>query len=218
MIKKLLATITLLTVIGLSSSAQAEEPARQADIIYIYRTGLTKTELAKAIRQDTANQQIVLFKDRNQRADDYVALVPVKPGSGTVTDGWQKCSNLLPTASHHARVFRLRSTLTLGRPSLALDDNSFVVIEHLDAYPAQRDLNPPIFVQLQQTLESLPGFQGLQIWTWTARTNHWTVITAWQSREAFQRANQMAAVEQLWDRLYENSAAPQNDNDFSLVR
>ncbi|MFM8674354.1 MAG: antibiotic biosynthesis monooxygenase, partial [Vulcanococcus sp.] len=109
------------------------------------------------------------------------------------------------------------STLLTGDAELKVGSDSFVIIEHVDSDQKKREMNLPLFEELERELKTKPGFKSLQVWTWDARTNHWTVIETWENAESHHSAYRSPKVVSLWDNIYGNAAAPNNESEYTLV-
>lgn len=122
-----------------------------------------------------------------------------------------------PTGDGHVRLFSLYSTFLLGSQSLNLSAQSFVVAQHFDSDPLKKGLNPPLFLAYSKSLQNLPGFEALQVWTWNQRQNHWTLITSWTNEQAYKNSLLQPAVFSSMNALLANSAAPQNLSFYRLM-
>lgn len=209
-----------------AASAQQSQPIT-ADIIYLYRipqntfnkpgaeTNIRKLEGAMRMRRP--DDKILFFKDLTD-PENYITISQGPDSANSNQSGWntslvKDMVNKLPGS----RAFALNSTLLTGDAELSVDSNTFVVIEHVDSDPKLRELNRPLFEELHNDLTNKPGFKSLQVWTWNQRTNHWTVIEAWENAESHRRAIQSPKLVNLWDKIYGNAAAPNNERTYRLV-
>ena len=228
--KRLLLALELILILGTPGIASAQENSITADIVYLYlgsqstasRIGTaqgleTLESLETAIAPKRPDQTVLLFQDSNDH-HDFVAITQGIHADEPIQLGWNKLPNQNKTSTtSEARAFVLRSTLLSGNPKLNATKRSYVTIKHVDSDPKKRNSNPPLFQQLEQILNTKAGFQGLQVWTWDARPNHWTVIEAWNDTPSQQRAQQSPEIVILWDLIYSNTAAPKNESSYRLV-
>jgi|LauGreDrversion4_2_1035121.scaffolds.fasta_scaffold06228_3 quinol monooxygenase YgiN len=227
--KNAIASMALLVALSTPGAASAQQPEQPitADIIYLYRipqntsdksgkeTNITK--LKAAMRSQRPDDKIIFLKDLTDPTN-YITITQGPYSNRSNQSGWdtslvKDMTNKLPGS----RAFVLNSTLLTGDTELNVDSNTFVVIEHVDSDPKKREMNLPLFEELQRDLENMPGFKSLQVWTWNQRTNHWTVIETWENAESHRRANRSPKLLNLWDKIYGNAAAPNNESAYRLV-
>jgi quinol monooxygenase YgiN len=149
-------------------------------------------------------KDVALIADQN--ADEI-------PGAGWSKDFLKQYSSDFPGS----RSFVLDSTLLVGKPYLNATSSSYIEIEHVDSDPTKREAAKPLFEQLDREIRKQPGFKDLQVWTWNARTNHWTVIEVWESEAASRNAARQPGLIRIWDQLYGNAAAPNSHGEFRLM-
>lgn len=225
-----LLALGLAALLGLPIKAQAQVSARpaRADIIYLYRMesalegrqGAPKRMqgLIDAMAAQHPSSRILLFADVSNQ-QNYVAVIADQTADEIPGTGWSK--GFLKQYSSDfpgGRSFVLDSTLLVGNPILKATSSSFIQIEHVDSDPTKREATQPLFEQLDRELRKQPGFKDLQVWTWTARTNHWTVIEVWESEAASLHAARQPGLIKIWDQLYGNAAAPNSHGEFRLMK
>ena len=225
--KQTLLSLGLTLALGTPGIAWAQQEPITADIIYFYRidpiasnqssaTSSLKT-LEKAMKNERPDDKIIYFQDLTDN-QNYIAVARGSFSKKTSQSGWIKSlTNDLTSKIPGSRAFVLDSTLLTGNADLNIDATSAIVIEHVDSDPKMREMNLPLFKQLEQAMSSKPGFKGMQVWTWDNRTNHWTVIEAWDSSESQQNANRSPDIVSLWDKIYGNAAAPNNVSEYRLL-
>ena len=225
--KKAIASFALLLALSAPGTATAEQPPITADIIYLYRipknpseqpgTSTNIQKLQAAMRSQRPSDKILFFKDLTD-SENYITISQGPYSARSSQSGWdksfvQEMISKLPGS----RAFVLNSTLLTGDAELNVDSSTFVMIEHVDSDPKKREMNLPLFEELQRELKKKPGFKSLQVWTWDARTNHWTVIETWENAESHHSANRSPKIMSLWDKIYGNAAAPNNESEYTLV-
>lgn len=225
--KKTIASLALLVALSTPGTATAQQPPITADIIYLYRIPKNTSEqpgsstniqkLQAAMRSQRPSDKILFFKDLTD-SENYITISQGPYSARSNESGWDKSFvkdmiSKLPGS----RAFVLNSTLLTGDADLNVDSSTFVMIEHVDSDPTKREMNLPLFEELQRELKNKPGFKSLQVWTWDARANHWTVIEAWENAESHHSANRSPKIVSLWDKIYGNAAAPNNENEYRLV-
>lgn len=219
----------LAALLGLPVMAEAQVAPRQsrADIVYLYRmepfqgggqgSNQRMQGLIQAMAAQHPNSRILLFRDITDPTD-YVVVIADQASDAIPGSGWSKdLVKLYSPDFSAARAFVLDSTLLVGDHILDATQSSFIQIEHVDSDPAKREATLPLFGQLEQEMRKQPGFKDLQVWTWTARTNHWTVIQVWDSQEASRKAAYQPGLIRIWDQLYGNAAAPNSFSEFRLM-
>ena len=222
--------IGLSAILGLAIRAHAQEPPRpeRANIVYLYRMEPTlvevegKNNVLQSLLQSMAAQhprsRIMLFDDVTD-PEDYVALITDPHADPIKAAGWSKDFLDLYSSDFPAgRSFLLDSTLLVGKPDLNATSSSYVQIEHVDSDPLKREAAKPLFEQLDREIRKQPGFKDLQVWTWTARTNHWTVIQVWENEAASRKAARQPVLIKILDQLYGNAAAPSSLNVYRLIK
>ena len=222
--------IGLAAFLWLPTKAYAQQTLQpeRADIVYLYRMepaldgDAGKKQVLQRLIQSVAAQhpssRILLF-DNVKEPDDYVALITKPHAKEIRPGGWSK-SLLKPYSSEFpsSRSFMLDSRLLLGNPNLNATNSSYIEIEHVDSDPTKREAAQPLFEQLDREIRKQPGFKDLQVWTWTARTNHWTVIQVWESEAASRHAARQPGLIRIWDQLYGYAAAPNSWGEFRLLK
>jgi quinol monooxygenase YgiN len=169
------------------------------------------------MKNERPDDKIIYFQDLTDN-QNYIAVARGSFSKKTSQSGWIKSlTNGLTSKIPGSRAFVLDSTLLTGNADLNIDATSAIVIEHVDSDPKMREMNLPLFKQLEQAMSSKPGFKGMQVWTWDNRTNHWTVIEAWDSSESQQNASRSPDIVSLWDKIYGNAAAPNNVSEYRLL-
>lgn len=225
--KRRLLTLGLILTLCTPATALAQQEPITVDIVYFYQIGPSARSgseaqeslsiLENALRKQRSNDNILIYQGKTD-SRDFVALTSGSFSQQTNQSGWIKAfTKDLSLKAPDSRAFVLKSTFLTGQVKLTTDPSSLVVISHVDSDPKQRELNPPLFNQLNQQLTSQPGFKGLQVWTWDARTNHWTVIEAWDSADSRERANRDPRIASLWDDIYKHAAAPKSLETFRLA-
>ena len=222
--------IGLAAILGLPLRAHAQKSHRpdRADIVYLYRMEPTlggvegKKQVLQSLLQSMAahhaGSRIMLFDDLTD-PEDYVALITDPHADQIKATGWSKDFLDLYSSDFPAcRSFVLDSTLLVGKRDLNATSSSYIQIEHVDSDPIKRDAAKPLFEQLEREIRKQPGFKDLQVWTWTVRTNHWTVIQVWESEADSRRAARQPELIQIWDQLYGNAAAPSSPNVYRLLK
>ena len=225
--KKTITLLSLFALLGFPLRLGAQQTPSHADIIYMYRMnqGVTAQQSSRARIKSLVQtmslhhpySSISVFSEVGNPAN-YVAIVADRDRNEIKGVGWT--NNFLGYYTKEypsARTFVLDSSLLLGQSRLNASESTYIEIEHVDSDPKKREANLPLFQQLQKVLKQQPGFRDLQVWTWNQRTNHWTVIEAWESREDSQRAAMNPSVIRLWDKLYGNAAAPNSLAQYELI-
>ena len=225
--KESILLLTLFALLGMPLPLAAQQTPSHADIIYMYRMnqGVTTQQSSRAkikslvqtMQRHHPYSYISVFSEVSNPAN-YVAIITDRNRDEIEGAGWT--NNFLghyTDAYPSARTFVLDSSLLLGQSRLNASQSTFIEIEHVDSDPKKREANLPVFQQLQKLLKQQPGFRDLQVWTWNERTNHWTVIEVWESKEDSQRAAMNPSVIQLWDKLYGNAAAPNSLAQYELI-
>ena len=222
--------VGLAALLGLPFKAQAQVSPRptRADIVYLYRMeqaldGRQGTQkrmqgLVDSMAVRNPGSRILLF-DNVTDPENYVALIANPDADQLRTVGWSKdFLNLYSSDFPASRSFVLDSTLLVGKPYLNATSSSYIEIEHVDSDPTKREAAKPLFEQLDREIRKQPGFKDLQVWTWNARTNHWTVIEVWESEAASRNAARQPGLIRIWDQLYGNAAAPNSQGEFRLMK
>jgi quinol monooxygenase YgiN len=228
---RLIFTLALTGLLGFPAQAHAqqatlEQAPAHADILYLYRMQPARKatelnpiqELVDAMVDQHPAIHIQLFGDIRY-PHDYVAVIQGQYANQVSATGWS--TSLLKRYSSNfpaGRSFVLDSTLLIGDAELKVNPSSFVQIEHVDSDPTKREAALPLFEKLSQVLQQQPGFKDLQVWTWTARTNHWTVIEVWENEDASHNASKQPEIVRVWDQLYGNAAAPNSLGEYRLLK
>ena len=171
-------------------------------------------EQLQRLRASRADLNLVLLKELD-RPNQYVLLVGDRSG--------HSLSHLSPISSNQLDIsgyqilpdFVLESIPLAGSSKLTIPLDGFVMVAHLDADPAQRDQTLP---QLNEILRITPGLrcnQGVQVLTWKKRSNHWTLIESWLTRQHYYSALEDPRVEAIRATIASHAAAP---SDLRLYR
>ena len=160
-----------------------------------------------ALRERQPDNEYVLLQELG-RPNQFVVL------AGTGNKGHDANTRGLSTAKINMQSFQilpnflLDSTPLAGSKKLYIPLNSFVMVAHLDADPSQRDKTLPQLQELLKVLPGLSGNNGAQVLTWNLRSNHWTLIEAWNSRNSFNQSIENSNVRQIRAAIASHAAAP----------
>lgn len=227
-LKAITFAVGLAGLLASPGAVQAQDPSVQATILYLYRMDSwatlpgrpdsTRRAAIQAVTEQNPKSQVQFFQDLRED-NKFIALIVGPDAQAKTSAGWSRnCFMETNSAVPARRCFVLNSTLLVGDPRLEFSGTSWIQIEHVDSDPMKRDANLPLFQRLQTLMQRQPGFQGLQVWTWTARPNHWTVITQWIDAEASRRAAADPEVMATADQIYANEAAPSNADVVRAIR
>lgn len=111
--------------------------------------------------------------------------------------------------------FLLESIPMVGSTKLRIPLEGFVMVAHLDADPSQADQTRPQLNELLRIIPSLSGNQGVQVLTWKKRTNHWTLVESWKTRQDFYSSIEDPRVQAIRAAIASHAAAP---SDLRLYR
>jgi hypothetical protein len=186
-----------------ASSDQFAKPISPADLPLLFAGSIGASSLS-------------IFQATDQRCS-FLLLIEPKPEFPTKLDGFHK-SLALPKDVDFSQSFSLSSNFLTGSTTLSVTKNSVVSFQHIDVGPGLTGPMPDAFSNLYRHLSKLKGFQGFQVWTWSARPNHWTVITSWRDQASALAAQFDPDVMQSWSVLYRNTAAPKNVSFYKLIQ
>lgn len=164
-----------------------------------------------------ADQSVVAVYQGLQNPCDFILMATPPPTRRNGVEGFQRSLDLPPEADY-TQSFALTSSFLLGNERLGATPTSTVWFHHVDAGPGRTAKMPDNFALLFQQLSTFSGFQGLQVWTWRNRPNHWTVITSWTDPASSLRARRDPAVIRAWDAIQLYSAAPKQTYPFRLIQ
>lgn len=146
----------------------------------------------------------------------FILLIELMSQSFKRPDGFQK-SLTIPKDFDYSQAFGLTSSFVTGSTQLGATKGSLVTFQHVDVGPDLTGQMPDAFNSLYRRLSILKGLQGFQVWVWTLRPNHWTVITSWEDQDSASAAQFDPEVMKIWDALYRNTAAPRHQEFYRLV-
>lgn len=186
-----------------ASSDQSAKPVSKADLPVLF-TG------------STGASTLTIFQGIEQRCS-FLLLVEPPPAGAATLDGFHR-SLAIPKDIDISQSFSLSSTFLTGSTTLSATKNSVISFQHVDVGPGLTGPMADAFSSLYARLSKLKGFQGFQVWTWSARPNHWTVITSWTDQASALSAQFEPDVMQAWTILYSNTAAPKNESFYRLIQ
>lgn len=177
---------------------------------------VSSAELPILFAGTTGASSLSIFQAIDQRCS-FLLLIEPRPEALTKLDGFHK-SMALPKAIDFSQSFSLPSNFLTGSTTLSATRNSVVSFQHIDVGPGLTGPMPDAFSHLYNHLSNLKGFEGFQVWTWSTRPNHWTVITSWRDQASASAAQYEPDVMQAWSVLYRNTAAPKNLTFYRLIQ
>ena len=173
-------------------------------------------ELPRMFAGAMGGSTVSIFQGLDQRCSFTLLIQPPLRGA-TRSDGFQK-SLTIPKELDYSQSFDLTSTFLTGSESLGASSGSIVSFQHVDVGPGLTGPMPALFNSLYQRLSTLNGVQGFQVWTWSSRPNHWTVITSWRDQTSALAAQYDPTVMRIWSELYRNTAAPKHLSFYRLIK
>jgi len=96
---------------------------------------------------------------------------------------------------------RVTFPLSVGELHAALGNDAVVVVSHVDVIPTQREMATMLVKQHAEDGRRETGNLRFEALTQTNRQNHFTVIEAWQDRDAAQKHGANAATRTFRDRI-----------------
>lgn len=172
-------------------------------------------ELPAMFAGAVVGSSVSIFQEINERCSFTLLIKPTPEGSER-PDGFQK-SLTIPKDIDSSQAFALTSSFLTGSTKLEATKDSVVSFQHVDVGPGLTGPMPDAFNSLYRRLSALKGFQGFQVWTWTSRPNHWTVISSWKDQASAFKAQSDPGVMQILNELYRNTAAPKHESFYRLI-
>ena len=161
-------------------------------------------EMREAIRQEVGNLRSEALQ-RVGRTNQFVLLTTWKDQAAL--DGHAKLpatarfeEKLKPIENAPADE-RVTFPLAVGPLPASLGADTVLAVTHVDVIPTQREMTAALLKAHAEDGRAEPGNLRFEALTQTNRGNHFTVIEAWQSRDAVQTHGMTAAARTFRDKV-----------------